>query len=223
MSKNISRTITYKEITFGKTLTNTHKTLVRISLLRTQTYQKINLRAQKRQPRTRIMLFQDIFRKEYSCRLSILRRHFGEQGHMNGLRLLHKQKVRNYFWWINIVNDIELQISFTEIIFLKDISKCLKWFLETCREDNYYPILLYNFASSTDTKLLISFPRNMSSVENNAIASLSPWPKLASALAMASFNLTGSDSYLNPPFILLSTNCLKDANSSTSFIAGALR
>lgn len=98
VSKNISRTITYKEITFGKTLTNTHKTLVRISLLRTQTYQKINLRAQKRQPRTRIMLFQDIFRKEYSCRLSILRQHFGEQDHMNGLRFLHKRKVRTYYW-----------------------------------------------------------------------------------------------------------------------------
>ena len=98
VSKNISRTITYKEITFGKTLTNTHKTLVRISFLRTQIYQKINLRAQKRQPRTRIMLFQDIFWKEHSGRLSILRQHFGEQDHMNGLRLLHKRKVRTYYW-----------------------------------------------------------------------------------------------------------------------------
>lgn len=44
------------------------------------------------------MLFQDIFRKEYSCRLSILRQHFGEQDHMNGLRLLHKRKVRTYYW-----------------------------------------------------------------------------------------------------------------------------
>ena len=51
VSKNISRTIPDKEITFGKTRTNTHKTLVRISFLRTRTYQKINLRAQKRQPR----------------------------------------------------------------------------------------------------------------------------------------------------------------------------
>jgi len=98
VSKNISRTIPDKEITFGKTRTNTHKTLVRISFLRTRTYQKINLRAQKRQPRTRIMLFQDIFRKEHSGRLSILRRHFGEQDHMNGLRLLHKRKVRTYYW-----------------------------------------------------------------------------------------------------------------------------
>lgn len=44
------------------------------------------------------MLFQDIFRKEYSCRLSILRQHFGEQDHMNGLRFLHKRKVRTYYW-----------------------------------------------------------------------------------------------------------------------------